>query len=104
MIAGITVLPARLTRIAPAGGRTSAARPTWTNFEPLTTNDAFSIGARPSPTITRAFSKTVTAADGVCPDAVSDHAATAIRQSDASLCMGTSWRPELYQRSRTWQP
>ena len=59
MIAGITVLPARLTRVAPAGTFTLAAVPTCTKRPPVTTKEAFSIGARVSPTITRAPSKTV---------------------------------------------
>ena len=58
-IIGITVLPARLTRVAPAGTRTSAAAPAWAIFVPSTTNVAFSI-TRPSPTISRAPSYAVT--------------------------------------------
>ena len=56
---GITVLPARLTRAAPAGTRTSAAAPAWAIFAPSTTTVAFSI-TRPSPTISRAPSYAVT--------------------------------------------
>ncbi len=59
MIIGITVLPARFTRVAPAGTRTSAAAPAWAIFAPSTTNVAFSI-TRPSPTISRAPSYAVT--------------------------------------------
>src|SRR5438034_7152412 len=81
MIAGITVLPARFTRVAPAGTRTSAALPTCTKRAPFTTNDAFSIGVRPSPTMTRAPSKTATPVAGACPRAVTDAAATATRTS-----------------------
>ena len=45
MIVGMTVLPARLTRVAPAGAFTSAARPTCVIRPPSTTIAAFSIGA-----------------------------------------------------------
>ena len=62
MMAGITVLPARFTRVAPAGTRTSAARPICTKRAPLTTNDAFSIGVRALPMMILAPSKTVTPA------------------------------------------
>src|SRR4029077_12430328 len=51
---GITVLPARLTRAAPAGTLTSAARPAATMRAPSTRSTAFSIGAPPSPTMRRA--------------------------------------------------
>ena len=43
MIAGITVLPARLTRVAPAG--TATPGPAWTILLPSTTSVAFSIVA-----------------------------------------------------------
>ena len=56
---GITVLPARLTRVAPAGTRTSAAPPACAILAPSTTSVAFSI-TRPSPTISRAPSNAVT--------------------------------------------
>src|SRR3954470_5970604 len=79
MIAGITVLPARLTCVAPAGARTSAALPTCTNRAPLTRNEAFSIGARASPTMTRAPSNTVTPVGGACAKAVTADAATTNR-------------------------
>src|SRR5258705_9199082 len=71
---GMTVLPARLTRVAPAGTRTSAARPTAVKRLPVTMNVAFSIGARPSPTMTRAPSKAMTPA-GACASIDADHAA-----------------------------
>src|SRR5262249_32046584 len=64
MIIGITVLPARLIRFAPAGAFTAPARLTCVKRFPLTMNVAFSIGARPSPMMTRAPSNTVTA--GAC--------------------------------------
>src|SRR4030095_9937235 len=68
---GMTVLPARLTRFAPAGAFTSAARPTCVILPALTTMVALSI-TRPSPTITRAPSKTVT--EGVCASSAADSA------------------------------
>src|SRR5215469_16100060 len=58
-IMGITVLPARLTRVPPAGTRTSAVGPTCAILVPSTTSVAFSI-TRPSPTINRAPSYAVT--------------------------------------------
>src|SRR5262245_47336783 len=81
MIAGMTVLPERLTRIAPAGTRTLAALPTCVMRAPLTMNDAFSSGARPSPVMMRPPSNTVTVDAGVCAGAVTDHTA-AIRTID----------------------
>src|SRR6476620_7245616 len=57
---GITVLPARLTRVAPDGTFTSAARPAATIRAPSTRSVAFSIGAPPSPTMRRAPSNAVT--------------------------------------------
>ena len=42
-IAGITVLPARLTRVAPAGALTLDAGPTCVMRSPVTTTLAFSI-------------------------------------------------------------
>src|SRR5262249_24640175 len=62
---GITVLPARLTRVAPSGTRTSAAGPACTMRAPSTTKVAVSI-VLPSPTIMRAPSNAVT---GVCAPA-----------------------------------
>ena len=44
---GITVLPVRLTRVAPAGAFTSAARPTCAILPAFTTMVALSIGAPP---------------------------------------------------------
>src|SRR5262245_715981 len=76
MIAGMTVLPARLTRVAPAGTRPLAAVPTCVKRVPLTTNDAFSRGARPSPVVTGAPSKIGTVEAGVWAGAVTIHAAT----------------------------
>src|SRR5262245_31426617 len=66
MSIGITVLPARLTRAAPAGTRTSAAPPAWMILVPSRTSVAFSIGARPSPTMSRAPSNAVTPLAGAC--------------------------------------
>src|SRR6185503_10506435 len=71
MIVGITVLPVRLTRFAPAGAFTSAARPTCAILPAFTTMVALSI-TRPSPTITRAPSKTMT--EGVCASSAADNA------------------------------
>src|SRR5687767_15126409 len=68
MIAGITVLPVRSTRRAPAGALTAVRGPTCVILPPSTTNAAFSMGARPSPTIRRAPSNTVAPVDDcVCP-------------------------------------
>ena len=53
MIIGITVLPVRLTRLAPAGTLTSLALPAWVILAPSTTIVPFSI-TRPSPTMIRA--------------------------------------------------
>src|SRR5581483_9237848 len=61
MIAGMTVLPARLTLVAPAGARTPAAAPACVMRVPSTTMVAFSI-VLPSPTISLAPSNTVTCA------------------------------------------
>src|SRR5262249_47329399 len=63
---GITVLPARLTRVAPSGTRILAAGPACTIRAPSTTRVAVSIGALPSPPIMRAPSNAVT---GVCAPA-----------------------------------
>src|SRR5262245_61090222 len=87
MMAGITVLPARLTRVAPAGTRTSAARPTSPKRAPLTTNEAFSIGGRESPRMIRAPSNTVTPVAGACPKAVIDNAARPLATRSADRCM-----------------
>src|SRR5436190_198833 len=77
MIVGMTVLPARFTRVAPAGTRTSAARPTAVKRLPVTTKVALSMGARPSPTMRRAPSKTVTV--GACARIAAGAAAIAAR-------------------------
>ena len=58
--AGITVLPVRSTRAAPAGACTSPLRPTRVNRAFSTRNAEFSIGAPPSPAISRAPSNSVT--------------------------------------------
>src|SRR5262245_61996090 len=84
---GITVLPARFTRVAPAGTRTSPVRPTAVNRLPVTTKVAFSIGARPSPTMTRAPSKTVTL---FCASVVSGSAAIAARTRSFAWFIGPS--------------
>ena len=54
-IVGITVLPARLTRVAPAGTRTSAVRPTAVMRAPVTRKVAFSMGASVADDDARAF-------------------------------------------------
>ncbi len=70
---GITVLPARLTRVAPAGTVTLPLGPTWAIRPPVTTMVALSIGALPSPTMTRAPSKAVVPA-GACALGCADQA------------------------------
>ncbi len=57
--AGITVLPARSTRVPPGGSGTAPVRPTTAIRPASTTNAAPSIGAVPSPTINRAPSNSV---------------------------------------------
>src|SRR3954463_5768971 len=59
--AGITVLPERSTRRAPAGTVTSPRLPTAVNLLFSTTKAEFSIGVPPSPVMSRAPSKTVIA-------------------------------------------
>src|ERR1700676_3764856 len=54
---GITVLPVRSTRTAPSGGWCSPFLPTHVKLSPSTRNAELSIGALPSPTISRAPSK-----------------------------------------------
>src|SRR5437867_3674807 len=71
--AGITVLPVRLTRCAPAGMGISPRRPTRVNRLPSATNAEFSIGARPSPVMRRAPSKTVTSDVPACPFVWKEH-------------------------------
>ena len=58
-MAGITVMPVRSTRVAPAGTSTSAAAPTARNWPLSTANVAFSMTS-PLPTMSRAPSYTVT--------------------------------------------
>src|SRR5258705_719726 len=58
---GITVLPLRSTRVAPRRTATSPRRPTAAKRLLSTTKAEFSIGAPPSPVISRAPSYTVTA-------------------------------------------
>src|SRR5262245_24998804 len=65
IIAGITVLPARSTRAAPAGALTSPCRPTEV-MRPLSTTTAlFSMTGLRSPGISRAPSNTTTRDVGV---------------------------------------
>ena len=76
IIAGMTVLPARSTRAAPAGTCTSPALPTWVKRPLSTMNAAFSMGALSSPTMSRAPSNTVTpVAAGACSGAGAEQAA-----------------------------
>src|ERR1044071_2670108 len=91
MSVGITVLPARFTRVAFAGTRTSAARPTAVIRFPVTTMVAFSIGARPVPSITPAPSKTLTVF-GACANRAAVVAATvaAARTRSFTRCMVAS--------------
>src|SRR5436309_2021422 len=72
-IAGITVLPVRSTRRAPAGTASAPLRPTAVMRLPSTTKAESSIGVPPSPVISRAPSNTVTA--GACAAAGDDAAA-----------------------------
>src|SRR5262245_45278690 len=58
-IPGMTVLPVRLTRAAPAGAVTSPRRPTWVKRPPSTRNAESSIGALASPVMSRAPSNSV---------------------------------------------
>ena len=48
MSAGMTVLPLRSTRVAPAGSGISPFLPTLVNVDPSTRNAELSVGARPS--------------------------------------------------------
>ena len=91
MIIGITVLPARFTRVAPAGTRTSAAAPAWAIFAPSTTNVALSI-TRPSPTMSRAPSYAVTERSdvGTAHPAMNPRVTIAATAITLSRCMGTS--------------
>ena len=68
MMAGMTVVPVRSTRFAPAGASSSAAGPSWTNRPPSTTKAAFSMGGLPSPTISPAPSNTTALEAGVSGD------------------------------------
>ena len=81
--AGITVLPARLTRVAPAGTCSWPCRPTAVNRLFWTMKTEFSMGALPSPVMSRAPSNTVTP----LPAGVwvwTEHAAAKNRQATTS--------------------
>src|SRR5713101_1402400 len=66
-IAGMTVLPVRSTRAAPAGTFTCPRLPTCVKRLFATMKAEFSMGAAPSPTMSRAPSNTVTAVPcGAC--------------------------------------
>src|SRR5262249_38103970 len=90
-IIGITVLPARLTRVPPAGTRTSAVGPTCAILAPSTTSVAFSI-TRPSPTINRAPSYAVTdcADAGIANPPRKPRVTIAATAATFIRCMGTS--------------
>src|SRR5215470_17938804 len=79
MSIGITVLPVTLTRVAPSGTRMPAAAPACTMRAPSTISVAFSIGALPSPTMSRAPSNAVTPPAGACARAGTAAAATTPR-------------------------
>src|SRR4051812_24179218 len=80
MIAGITVLPPRSMRLAPAGAVTSPLRP-MAAIAPRSTRMApFSMGALPSPGMIRAPSKSVVCADA---GAATDSVAATSKAADA---------------------
>src|SRR3989442_673155 len=82
--AGITVLPVKSTRLAPAGGRISPLRPTRVNRLFWTRNAAFSIGGPPSPEMRRAPSKRVAVRNDVggrCAAEGWNHAPTTTRHA-----------------------
>src|ERR1700716_849614 len=96
MIIGITVLPARFTRVAPAGAWTSAARPACTILLPSTTSVPFSIGALSLPTISRAPSNTVTCAlAGTANPATTPSATVEAREPRFIRRVGSSHREVL---------
>src|SRR5215470_15784364 len=81
VIVGMTVLPLRSTRVAPAGTNTSARRPAAMKRVPSTTNAAFSMTS-PSPVISRAPSYTVTsvwACAAECPITMTNAADSSTR-------------------------
>jgi len=64
---------------------------------PATMNVAFSMGARPSPTMSRAPSNTVTSvAAGTCPRTAAEHAETTKRPR--SPATGSTWRTCIFTR------
>ena len=90
--AGMTVLPARFTRVAPAGAVTCPARPTAVMRPLLTTMAALSTAGPPVPSTRRAPSKTVAA--GVWPDrgAGQEVAATQAPSSRPTRKRWTGWK------------
>src|SRR5436853_2296396 len=66
---GITVLPRRSTCFAPAGACRSARRPAQVNWFFSTMKAESSMGALPSPVMSRAPSKTVTSVGGAAEQA-----------------------------------
>src|SRR5580765_2520165 len=82
---GITVLPVRSTRTAPCGGWRSPFLPTQVKLSPSTRNAALSMGALPSPTISRAPSKNTGPPPPPWKPAAAAHAQAAIRKHDRIL-------------------
>src|SRR5882672_411983 len=80
----MTVLPVRLTRIAPAGTCTSPRLPTRVNRLFSTMNAESSMGALPSPVISRAPSNTVTRLAPAWPVTCDEHAAANNRHATTS--------------------
>src|SRR5262245_49974451 len=98
MMAGITVLPSRSTRRAPAGSATSPLRPMRV-IVPLSTRIAeFSIGGVPSPGIRRAPSNrvacasAVVVANGIIATARTNRATLVIMLRDMGDPLRDAWR------------
>ena len=84
IIVGMTVLPVRSTRAAPAGTRTSPLRPTCVNRLFSTMNAEFSMGALPSLVMSRAPSNTVTPVGGAWASARGEQAEARHRHAATS--------------------
>src|SRR5215813_11890867 len=80
-LAGMTVLPVRLTRRAPGGTAIWPRRPTREKRFPSTMNAEFSIEALPSPVIKRAPSNIVTDEVPACPCIWDEQAAKKVHDS-----------------------
>src|SRR6185436_5772669 len=78
----MTVLPVRSTRTAPCGGWRSPFLPAHVKLSPSTRNAEFSIGALPSPTISRAPPKKTAPPPPPWKPATTAHAQAAIRKHD----------------------